>query len=267
MDILELARSHTHEEFERMLAERDETIRQALRTFRGVLSFHDIHEGVCCCVENAQSLCDDAELLLKHERWPRSFALSISTMEEVGKVVVLHSMAEIPSSKRKLWRQHWKEARCHTAKTLYAGTRMWHDRLYSQIGAQLCSVSLDEKLLERLRQGGLYVDFDEDRQWRIPKEVVREMAESQFHQAKTSLAQVQHYQQRGLFEIAWLQRRAEVCGPIYDTYEEIPEAGEQRSDFFHQLHRLREQFFDELVDEGILDRFLPSDTSCTEGRA
>ena len=264
MDILELARTHSREEFERILAERDETIRRALRTFQGALSLHEIHEGIRCCVENAESLRDDANLLLKHERWARSFALTISASEEVGKVVVLHSMAEVPSSKPKAWVQHWKEARCHTAKTLYAGAQMWHDRLYSQIGAQLGGVGLDEKLLERLRQGGLYVDFDEERQWRTPKEIVKKMAEEQFHRAENSLARLQHYQQRGLFEIAWLKRRAVICGSIYDTYEEIPKSGAQRSEFFIQLHRLREQYFDELVNQGVLERFDPSKA---EGRA
>jgi len=258
MDIIYLARTTTPEEFEQALRERADKIKRALELFKGALSIQEIHEGIDVCFRNATSLCADAGLLIAHERWPRSFALSISALEEVGKVIVLHSMVEIPKSRPKVWKQHWQEARNHSIKTLYGRTRIWHDELYSQIGAQASKDRLDEKLTERLRQGGLYVDFDhEDREWRIPNEITKEMAIQEHSQADASLAQLSYYRQRGLFNIEWMQRRAEICSPIYDNYDDVPANGTDRSKFFVELHELRRCFFRELVDQGILDRMLP----------
>ena len=260
MDIVELARTKTEEEFLQILAELDKKKKRALERFRGELSIPEIREGISVCIHNAESLAADAGLLFTHKRWPRSFVLSISALEEVGKVVVLHSMVEIPRPKPKVWRQHWLEAHRHQLKTSYGGTRTWHDELYSQIGCQLSRDDLDGKLLERLRQGGLYIDFDQDdREWRVPSEITEKMAETQHGQAQISVSQIKYYEERGLFSIECLQRRAEICRPIYDTYEEIPERGEDRSRFFLRLHELRKHFFNEIVDQGILGRFLPSE--------
>ena len=206
MDIINLARTTSPEEFERMLTERDDKIKRALEKFRGTLSIQEIRNGIDVCFRNAKSLCADAGLLFAHERWPRSFVLSISALEEVGKVVVFHSMVEIPTSRPKVWKQHWQEARYHSVKTLYGRSRTWHDELYSQIGAQLSTDNLVEKLTERLRQGGLYVDFDQDdREWRMPNEITKDMAEKEHRQAEASLSQLNYYRQRGLFNIEWLE--------------------------------------------------------------
>lgn len=258
MDIIYLAKTTSPEEFEQALTERADKIKRALEIFKGALSIQEIREGIDVCFRNATSLCADAGLLIAHERWPRAFALSISALEEVGKVIVLHSMVEIPKSRPKVWKQHWQEARNHSVKTLYGRTRIWHDELYSQIGSQLLKDNLDEKLTERLRQGGLYVDFDQDgREWLIPNEITKEMAIKEHYQADKSIAQLNYYRQRGLFNIEWMRRRADICSPIYDDYDEVPAYGTDRSKFFLELHELRRRFFCELVDQGVLDPMLP----------
>jgi AbiV family abortive infection protein len=261
MNIIDIARTTTSlEEFERALAEREGKIKRALEKFNGTLSIQEIHDGIEVCFRNAKALCADSELLFAHERWPRSFALSISALEEVGKVVVLHSMVEIPTSKPKVWKQHWREARCHVTKTLYGRTRIWHDELYSQMGAQLSTDDLVDRLTERLRQGGLYVDFDQDdRKWRTPKEITKAMAEKEKFQAMESLSQLQCYRQQGLFNIEWLVKRAEICGSIYDNCDEVPEGGADRTMFFVELHKLRKRFFHELVNKGVLEHMLPTE--------
>jgi AbiV family abortive infection protein len=246
------------EELQKILAARRESMEEFLEQYQGNLSFEQIYEGISVCIQNAASLCNDSKLLLDHERWSRSFSLSISALEEIGKVVILHSMVEIPSSKQKVWAQHWREARRHTAKALYGETQIWHDRLYAQLGAQMSPEDLEQKVLERLRQGGLYIDFSaKENRWQTPNEVVQEMATKQYERAIKSVMRVKYYQERGLFELPLLQRRAEICRPIYDNHAEIPKQGTQRSLFFVALLNLRERFFNELVDQGILDRFTP----------
>jgi AbiV family abortive infection protein len=259
MNIIDIARrTNCYEEFKKALAEGEGRLRRALQRFCGTLTIEEIQEGIDVCFRNATSLCDDARLLFEHKRWSRSFALSIAVLEETGKVVVLHSMVEIPNSRPKVWKQHWHEARRHSMKTSYGRTPTWHDELYSQIGAQFASDDLDERLLERLRQGALYVDFDQDdRGWRTPDEITEDMAEKQLSRAMKSLSQCKYYRQRGLFDTVWLKRRAEICSPVYHNYDEVPATGADRAEFAVKLLELRKRFFLELVNEGVLERMLP----------
>ena len=126
----------------------------------------------------------------------RSFSLSISALEEMGKLVILHSMVEIPPPKQEIWRQHWHDACRHNVKALYGGTPTWHDRLYAQLGAQLCSDELEHQVLERLRQGGLYVDYSAtENRWQTPGEIPKEMATTEYERASKSLARLKYYQE------------------------------------------------------------------------
>ncbi len=252
-NIYELARTHTREEFQEILAARDEAMRMFLAQYQGPLSLEQIHEGIVLVIENAESLLKDTRLLFDNERWPRSFSLSISALEEAGKVGVLHAMAEIPSSRQKVWVRHWRDARRHHVKTAYAVTPIWHDQMLAPLGMLVSTRDIGQNVLERLRQSGLYVDFrGDDRRWQTPVEVVREMAVKQYEEAADSIRRTKYYQERGLFEIPLLQKLAAMCRPVYDNYREIPAAGEQRTRFFLTLMELREKFFNELVEEDIL---------------
>ena len=53
MDIVELARTHTQEEFQEILAARRASMEEFLQSYQGVLSIEQIHEGIGAILRNA----------------------------------------------------------------------------------------------------------------------------------------------------------------------------------------------------------------------
>lgn len=53
----------------------------------------DLHRFWQAAESNARELIDDAEILLKRERWPRAYALAVLAYEEFGKGLMALALA------------------------------------------------------------------------------------------------------------------------------------------------------------------------------
>jgi AbiV family abortive infection protein len=125
---------------------------------------------VTACYQNALALLDDARTLAKERRWPRSLALTVLALEELGKVVELHGVVVAQSAAATVdWQQFWKSFRDHKVKQ---GRIAAYGRLYEEAWRQEGPLAnqgpyssfLPEdigRLLDFAKQACLYVNFSD----------------------------------------------------------------------------------------------------------
>jgi len=106
------------------------------------------------CLENAEALIEDARLLFKNGRFPRSVALCVLSFEELGKIILLGGTLSYSSDEQ--WAKFWKRFRNHESKR----------RIVASIEADMWGLTEDERreeseteeFVERMKLLCLYVD-------------------------------------------------------------------------------------------------------------
>lgn len=129
-------------------------------------------EGMKAALENAQSLLDDAEILLQANKWARATALAILAIEEAGKPILLREIL-LARDEKELARA-WVGFRRHSEKN-----QLWIAPELASRGARtiddvhiLSSSSDHGERLETLKQIALYSDADSACSWSIPDRTV-----------------------------------------------------------------------------------------------
>ena len=72
------------------------------------LSLRQMDEGRKKALFNSDELLSDAKTLLENGRWARAFLLSLLSMEELGKYILLVSLSSIPNYEKINWKKFWK---------------------------------------------------------------------------------------------------------------------------------------------------------------
>ena len=149
--------------------------KKSLNQYAGLLSSAKIVEGMNAANENAKRLCEDAELLLSHLRYPRAVGLAILSIEESGKVSILREMSLCSDDKelKKIWRRY----RSHTEKNIawilpdlvLKGARKMSD--FREIFNR---ESDHPQILEQVKQISFYSDCLGNANWSIPDNVIDE---------------------------------------------------------------------------------------------
>ncbi len=261
MDLFEFAKNHADEEFDKYLAETEEMQLCFISRYEGSITLDEIKVGILETINNVESLLDDAQYLLKAKRYPRAFALSVTAIEEIGKIMVLQTMAEIPESHRGVWKTIWNDFRSHNLKYSYGETKVWNDQLLAQLGAYLSADYKEKIVLERFRQLSLYVDYSEkNKRWFTPNEIVEEMVEKEFKIANECLVRIKYYRDKGMYEVHTLKLLKKYCSPIYKRRQKIPKRREDPYEwarFVTELNDKRRTFFGHLIEEGVIEKFNP----------
>lgn len=151
--------------------------------------------------------------------WRRiGFHAHCLSMEEVGKVSVLGSMARIPKNNQSLWREFWKDFRSHEHKATRAFIHTYDDEARQYPELILSAANWQHSLSplgERLRQAGLYADFHAgDKRWLSPSELTEYDATLWLNRLKPALERVQYFAALNLFSPEALALQREVYGPI-----------------------------------------------------
>ena len=158
-----------------MKKEHDAQMNKKLDGYKGRLTAEQIAAGMNAARENAKRLADDAELLLKANRFPSAASLAILSIEEAGKVTVLRSLtvARDDEEVKKCWRDY----RSHTRKNVNwllpelvaKGARRLDDfrPLFDE-------ASDHPFVLDQVKQIGFYTDCLGDAHWSRPEEIVDE---------------------------------------------------------------------------------------------
>lgn len=81
------------------------------------LKFDTIFDGAIKCLRNAQELCDESEILHKHGKFARSFALSHFAREEFGKSFMLFRvLVDVSAGVKVDWKKLNRRFRDHKQK-------------------------------------------------------------------------------------------------------------------------------------------------------
>lgn len=144
-----------------------------LREYKGRLNYKQIAEGMNAANRNTLRLVEDAEVLLKAERYATAASLSILSIEEAYKKTILRSLA-LAKTDDELQRS-WKEYRTHTKKNV-----LWlMPQLVAEGARQLDDFhSLFEPeskhpyMLDKVKQIGFYTDCLGSAHWSEPSNVI-----------------------------------------------------------------------------------------------
>ncbi len=145
-------------------------------------------------VASADSLLADAELLLKHDRWPRAHALAVLAAEEYGKACGLMVLSMVPPEFRARARPRLLLAR-HEVKMLGAalvmrlldaGTPGVAGRILAlpDLAVILSDAETQAAESNEAKKGGLYADIGEDGLLRLPSDVTEQDARSSVAMAR-----------------------------------------------------------------------------------
>lgn len=145
-----------------------------LKQYRGPLTPEQAYTGISLARKNAQRLIDDADLLLKAERYASASALAILAIEELGKVQIIKMIALFTDEAD--LKRVWKEYRSHRAKNVHwiiptlaaEGARtMMQMRPATDIEGDHTS------MLDTIKQLSFYTDcFNEKPRWSEPGEAI-----------------------------------------------------------------------------------------------
>ncbi|MFB0514388.1 MAG: AbiV family abortive infection protein [Candidatus Bathyarchaeia archaeon] len=153
----------------------------------------NLKNGVHICLENAQKLIEDAELLFEHESYGHATSLALIGIEEMAKALVLSeayfSNRELEHVMDVFYRHRVKNAVFLGAiVAMYApiGTRKTNaeKKALTAREIQKSAAKVESPLMkvlqevDELRKVGLYVDYKKER-WCSPVDIIRE--EAKFH--------------------------------------------------------------------------------------
>jgi len=144
-----------------------------LDSYKGKLDNKQIANGINAAIRNTRRLLEDAQLLLDAHRYPSAASLAILSIEESGKVHVIHGMATATTDVEVA--QHWKDYRSHTKKNilwLLPQLFMEGARRLDDFSTLFESTAEHPYILEQVKQIGFYTDCLGEAHWSEPTEVV-----------------------------------------------------------------------------------------------
>ena len=180
----------------------------------GYLNTEEIHKGIILCIENARDLLRDCKLLRRRRRYARAMSLSISAMEEIGKISLLRTINRIPKNKQKLHSIEWKNFYNHNYKSSLGFVNTLPDHVRSSVDeVMFASVDLfaNAPLSENARQFALYTDYIADRkEWTSPRYVNRQLSNYYYSEVSSALKRILSLQKYRLFDIGVLEIEKET---------------------------------------------------------
>ena len=155
---------------------------------KNVLSFKEAIRGACICADNAHKLAQDARRLYSRRRYSTATAIAISSLEELGKVIVLIWTAAFVNNKVKIeWGTFWKGWKNHKLKQQSA--TFLDMGLYGKDAVDLAMRTIIFEDLNQIREQCLYVDF-KDNKWLIPKEIQRDWTVELLEAAESTSSEI-----------------------------------------------------------------------------
>ena len=185
------------------------------RKHPGSLTVEEISIGISTCLDNAQSLFLEGDVLMETGHYARALMCFLASEQEMGKSAILLAMAgtavEVEDDSR--WQFLWKMFRDHGVK---AGGGFLGSQT-SQLAGEEFGMAIFLGLYgygpkaERQRQSTLYVDFDDDgRRWTSPLEITVGTATEVRKRLKEGILKASIDRDRGLTSAKALAIRREV---------------------------------------------------------
>lgn len=144
------------------------------------LNLKRIVEGMAVCSDNARKIARDARVMYGRHRYSTAMALSIFSLEEVGKVMLLFFASHaIDKGERIDWGTFWKSWRSHDAKGVMAS--FLDLGIFGKDAADLARRTIIIGDLGDMREQSLYADYSKNTWWHpknVPRDWVLEILEA-----------------------------------------------------------------------------------------
>ena len=136
------------------------------------LNLSQLVDGMIACSDNARKIARDARTMYGRHRYSTAMALSIFSLEEVGKVMLLFLASHAISEGKKVdWGAFWKSWHSHDVKGAMAS--LLDLGIFGKDATDLARRAIIIGDLGSVREQSLYVDYSED-VWLHPKDVSRD---------------------------------------------------------------------------------------------
>lgn len=162
------------------------------------LELEDIAKLINCCRDNAESLLEDAILLLENGRYARSLSLSILSTEEIAKIPMLTTAATFKKDEIQLWKGFWKRFYSHRSKQRMFSWMLFLLNKEAKFDDTFEELAL-QKLIETFKELGFYVDILGDKVW-FPNKISKTLAERGVAIAKQRIKTHKKYFKRDVTE-------------------------------------------------------------------
>ena len=228
----------------------------------GYLTPEEIQEGIYFCLQNVSDILEDCSLLLGNGRFARPLALSITALEEMGKINVLRSINRLPKNKHKLRSLEWKKYYEHQRKSSLGLFSIVPDENRGSIDSIFSSalyVSEQAGLTEDFRQRALYTSYTTKKKvWFSPKEIDRTLAYQYFDIARKAFERIMRIKELGFYDSDVLRLEQEMYKELYDNLPDKPYDEATFRKIGPVAKAKSRQLFDKLIDMG---RIAKSDVS------
>lgn len=228
----------------------------------GYLTPEEIQEGIDFCLQNTSDILQEANLLLDNEKPARALALSISALEEMGKISGLRTINRLPKNKHKLRSLEWKKYFDHQHKSSLGLFNIVPDDNRTTIDSIFLSALLVKEhaaMTEDIRQKALYTSYSpKKKMWYSPREIDHALAYEYLQTAFNAFERITKIKKLGLYDADILRLEQEMYTEIFDNVpdEEYDETTLRRIGLLARTKA--RQFYDKLIEMG---RIKESDVS------
>lgn len=127
---------------------------------RGEINIEALKCGRLAALRNAEELVHEAEILYENGAYPRSFFLSQSAAEELGKYVMMVSAVALILGGVMNWKSFWKRFRNHEDKLGMTIYLEYTRRSTLRPSKYFKNFPEEKKINAQMRMVALYSDFD-----------------------------------------------------------------------------------------------------------
>jgi len=224
----------------------------------GYLSPKELKEGIDLCVQNIRDIIQECNLLLSNGKAARALALSISAIEEMGKINVLRSINRLPKNKQKLLSLEWKKYFDHQYKSSLGFFQTVPDENRTTIESILLSAFLVREqaaMTEEIRQMALYTGYSlKKKKWHSPRIVDYDSANEYLQKASTAFERIEKMEELGLFDTDVLELEREMYKEVYDTIPDEPCEKNTLKRLGNLSKQKAREFYDSLIQIGKIER-------------
>jgi AbiV family abortive infection protein len=224
--------------------------------YSGKMNPEQLSQGIKCCIENAENLLVAAANLIELQLYAPASSLCFTALEEIGKVHIFQRIAQYPRKYQKHWKPCWNEFRNHRWKYTCGIMDSYGDEYRSNLFDILHVADRELRIsgfAERMRQFGLYVDFNKsDETWYQPSMCNKKYALSVYNDVSRSYERIRAIFDIGLCDADMLSRLCDIYGELMVRKDQIEDNPSELAKIEQELKNAHRDYFKLAVKLGKL---------------
>lgn len=145
-----------------------------MKKYREALQLEDIANLINSCRDNAETLINDAKLLLENGRYARALSLSILSLEELSKIPMLMTTATFEKNETESWKKFRNRFYSHNSKVSMSSWMLILANKDAKVD-DIFEEHSHQRLISYFKEIGFYAGFIGNEIW-SPKKIPKELA-------------------------------------------------------------------------------------------